>query len=58
MVERILNLLIYETEYALDSSGHWRFYPDTAEEIRVEILNFSDGETTDRVRRKYIPVGQ
>jgi hypothetical protein len=54
-VDRILNLLIYETEYTKDSSGRWIFHPGAAEQIRFEILNFWNGEITDRVRTKYIP---
>lgn len=57
-VVRVLNLLIYETEYTPDSSGNLRFDPDTAEEIRVEILNFWNGETTEPVRTQYIPAKQ
>ena len=52
---RILNLLIQETEYTRDSSGSCRFHPDTAEQVKVEILNFWNGETTDPVRTKLIP---
>jgi len=56
--DRILILLIHEFEYIANSSGNWSFRSDTAEEIRFEILNFWNGETTDPVGKKYIPAQQ
>jgi hypothetical protein len=54
-VDRILNLLVCETEYVRDSDGRWRFYPEIAERIRLEILKFWSGERNDRTCIRYIP---
>jgi hypothetical protein len=56
--DRMLNVLIEESEYVQDGNGNWRFRPETAEIITSEILDFWNGERTDPVRTKYIPEKQ
>jgi len=54
-VDRILNVLVAETQYARLPSGRWTFHPDAAAQIGFEILDFWKSGRTDRVTTKYIP---
>lgn len=54
-VDRIFNLVVCETQYGRDPDGRWSFRPDVAQQIKFEILNFWNGERTDRSCTRYFP---